>query len=409
MTRSLGGEQSLKAEVFELDDGTQMGHCTIKGRSAANMVYGMSEHEDRLVRELIRSIEKFCTQGWNGRSVCVSLAVLEKHGNLRTVVGPQKTYGMDSRPPPNLSQRPPPPYVSLGPSVQLRLTSSRQPLYPTSACPPGTAPYSPQYVNMNSRSTNPGAAVPSAGHMAPLGYPSDGYSRPPSQLPQHNYSAMTMAPASHARYHHIDKSAPIQPPSAILRTNTVIPGSAIEISGLPAHQSESQLRRVLSIYGNVTHLFIHMERDKPGECKGTARARYASVGEALKASRKLDGLQLGSHVISVKHDKEEIRSTSTTLPSFRESSLKPVSLGNKDAPLRKKTMTTTDAKAGSQTSRSDPDRSGPRGDSTLSKGPLVVNGARGRQVNKSTKSKHESESDSDDSDCDDGRDVRAVS
>lgn len=41
MTRSLGGEQSLKAEVFETSDGSQLGHCTIKGRSAATQVYGM--------------------------------------------------------------------------------------------------------------------------------------------------------------------------------------------------------------------------------------------------------------------------------------------------------------------------------------------------------------------------------
>lgn len=41
MTRHLGGEQSLKAEVFELRDGSQLGHCTVKGRTAANQVYGM--------------------------------------------------------------------------------------------------------------------------------------------------------------------------------------------------------------------------------------------------------------------------------------------------------------------------------------------------------------------------------
>lgn len=41
MTRSLGGEQSLKAEVFAASDGSQLGHCTIKGRNAATQVYGM--------------------------------------------------------------------------------------------------------------------------------------------------------------------------------------------------------------------------------------------------------------------------------------------------------------------------------------------------------------------------------
>jgi len=41
MTRHLGGKQSLKAEVFELRDGSQLGHCTVKGRNAAHQVYGM--------------------------------------------------------------------------------------------------------------------------------------------------------------------------------------------------------------------------------------------------------------------------------------------------------------------------------------------------------------------------------
>lgn len=42
MTRSLGGEQSLKAEVFDVGNGTQMGHCTIKGKSDAVKVFGNS-------------------------------------------------------------------------------------------------------------------------------------------------------------------------------------------------------------------------------------------------------------------------------------------------------------------------------------------------------------------------------
>lgn len=40
MTRSYGGEHSLKAEVFELGDGSQMGHCTVRGKTAATQVYG---------------------------------------------------------------------------------------------------------------------------------------------------------------------------------------------------------------------------------------------------------------------------------------------------------------------------------------------------------------------------------
>lgn len=37
--------------------------------------------------------EKFCDQGWNGQCVCVSLAVLEKPGVLKTLEGPRKTCG----------------------------------------------------------------------------------------------------------------------------------------------------------------------------------------------------------------------------------------------------------------------------------------------------------------------------
>ncbi|KAL2444783.1 hypothetical protein ABEF95_017252 [Exophiala dermatitidis] len=76
MTRSYGGEHSLKAEVFELGDGSQMGHCTVKGKTAATQVY-----------------EKFCKHGWNGQCVCVSLAVLEKPGVLKTIQGPRRSRG----------------------------------------------------------------------------------------------------------------------------------------------------------------------------------------------------------------------------------------------------------------------------------------------------------------------------
>lgn len=57
MTRSLGGEQSLKAEVFELGDGSQLGHCTIKGRNAANRVYGKAPYSRQIGSALTRHRE----------------------------------------------------------------------------------------------------------------------------------------------------------------------------------------------------------------------------------------------------------------------------------------------------------------------------------------------------------------
>lgn len=50
MTRLLGGEQSLKAEVFQTRDGPQVGHCTIKGKVAAQQVFGTFPASIRLLR-----------------------------------------------------------------------------------------------------------------------------------------------------------------------------------------------------------------------------------------------------------------------------------------------------------------------------------------------------------------------
>jgi len=54
---------------------------------------------------LITLPEKFCNQGWNGQGVCVSLAVLEKPGVLKTLEGPKKTSGArtDTRASPKVS------------------------------------------------------------------------------------------------------------------------------------------------------------------------------------------------------------------------------------------------------------------------------------------------------------------
>jgi hypothetical protein len=93
MTRRLGGEQSLKAEVFELEDGSQMGHCTIKGVSAASQVYGRVMWKGKGNKlSADKDAEKFCSQGWDGHCVHVSLGVLEKEGNkLKILEGPKQS------------------------------------------------------------------------------------------------------------------------------------------------------------------------------------------------------------------------------------------------------------------------------------------------------------------------------
>ena len=67
MTRSLGGHQSLKAEVFDVGNGTQLNAYT--------------------------SPENLCTRGWNGHRVRVQLSAREKNGTLRTVKGPRQSSG----------------------------------------------------------------------------------------------------------------------------------------------------------------------------------------------------------------------------------------------------------------------------------------------------------------------------
>lgn len=71
MTRQLGGEQSLKAEVFELRDGSQLGHCTVKGRTAANQVYSMLPRgEIRALKEWLLIIHSGLLSTWLEWSFC---------------------------------------------------------------------------------------------------------------------------------------------------------------------------------------------------------------------------------------------------------------------------------------------------------------------------------------------------
>jgi hypothetical protein len=83
MTRSLGGEQSLKAEVFPVDGGVQMGHCTIKGRSDAIKVFGMLFVQK--ASRVTNITDNLVNNGWDGHKVWVKLCALERSGHLRTI------------------------------------------------------------------------------------------------------------------------------------------------------------------------------------------------------------------------------------------------------------------------------------------------------------------------------------
>ncbi|KIX01411.1 uncharacterized protein Z518_09137 [Rhinocladiella mackenziei CBS 650.93] len=164
MTRNLGGEQSLKAEVFELCDGSQMGHCTIKGRNAANQVY-----------------EKFCKQGWNGQRVCVSLVALEKPGVLRTLEGPRDSLGTGTSA-----------YAcAQTPSTHPGPTHHLHPLY-TTHHPSDTASYHPHFNPMASCPTRPGLPSPTSARSVPPLYPPDACGIPPPYQTS-TYPAPTVA------------------------------------------------------------------------------------------------------------------------------------------------------------------------------------------------------------------------
>lgn len=97
----------MKAEVFQTRDGPQVGHCTIKGKVAAQQVFGM--FPDRFHRHATGTYIKadnFCQRGWNGLSVEVSLAVLEKPDILKPIIPMTRTAGMVQRPQTKALQEP---------------------------------------------------------------------------------------------------------------------------------------------------------------------------------------------------------------------------------------------------------------------------------------------------------------
>ncbi|OAP63923.1 hypothetical protein AYL99_03150 [Fonsecaea erecta] len=399
MTRSLGGEQSLKAEVFNVGDGTQLGHCTIKGRADAVKVY-----------------ENLCTQGWNGYRVRVKLVAQEKDGSLRKIEGPKESNGIVP------SERPAGLFHPTLPGPAATARSSANPLYTTSAHPPASMSYTTQYATMTSWAGQP--SVPSlTPTLAPttMAYLS-GVCPPRSSYLTPSAHAGNVGPATPNSIHFSGDSG-LPPPTSsapppVRRAND---GSKIFISGLPYYQSESELRGILKRYGSVIYLEIHPDSRNPGKNKGTARARYKSPAEALVAVRDLDGRYLSNRKISVKQEKDEPSMTTASKASSSGSSrsaMQETKSGSSSSKQKKiggcasktsssksrRSVTASVKEAARGPSRSNRDRTGYSSGSTSPQGPLVVNGARRSSTRRGSwgeKSADDSDDSSDDTECSD--------
>ncbi|OAG45516.1 hypothetical protein AYO21_00152 [Fonsecaea monophora] len=390
MTRSLGGEQSLKAEVFSAGDGTQLGHCTIKGKADAVKVY-----------------ENLCRQGWNGQRVRVKLVAQEKDGSLRKIQGPKESNGITT------SEIPTGLYL---PSLQGPATTTR----PSALCSSTGIRKLPNTVHNN------GDLGCSTSDVFTRFYYGSSYdSIPIWSLSASTFISTTFNPSKHhgstsVLQHSLngDSARPPSPPSAAPLVRRGNDGSKIFISGLPYYQSESELRDLLRRYGNVFYLEIHPDSRNPGKNKGTARARYKTPTEALSAVRDLDGRYLSNRKISVKQEKDEpiltaaAGSSSSGSGSSRRrwqetqcgsgsSAQKKSVVSSKITSSKTKRHTAVPSKETARDpSRAARKRSGHSSGSTSPTGPLVVNGARCSSTRRGSwdeKSADDSDDSSDDS------------
>ncbi|KIW65076.1 hypothetical protein PV04_07360 [Phialophora macrospora] len=388
MTRNLGGQQSLKAEVFEVGNGTQMGHCTIKGRADAVKVY-----------------ENLCTRGWNGQRVRVQLSTREKNGALRTVEGPKESNGsVDSAAPPSLS-RP----DSRG---SIATPHPATPGYTAAAQPSAPLVYNPQYPKVSGWSSQQGAPPPIAVRAPITPY------APGICAGQHVYlpstaHAPTMNPAAQYGAHFPTKAGPVPvSPTSSLPLRPINDGTTVFLSGLPFYQSESELRSLLKRYGNVLYLEIHPDRRNPGKNKGTARARYKTLSEALSAVRGLDGQLLRDRKISVKQERDDAPGPAGPRRSLHAAK---DSVGS-TAPKPKPNVEFSSAASGARSKKSRDASRGPsranersqRSTSSTGLGPLVVNGASAQRGVQGASSSRDSDPSSDD-DSDGDEDSEASS
>lgn len=171
----------------------------------------------------------------------------------------------------------------------------------------------------------------------------------------------------------------------------------IFISGLPYSQSEHELSQLLRRYGSVKYVELHPDPRSPGKSKGSAKAVYATPAQAINAIHNLDGLQMGSRKISVKHAKDDSSSSSKPTHSRRESVR---SNGTSNSTKSKSN------RAGASVSVSGQSEKSTRNATTTGhSGPLVVNGATGSAGSRSSRDEpYESDESTDDSSDDDESD-----
>ncbi|EXJ56593.1 hypothetical protein A1O7_06937 [Cladophialophora yegresii CBS 114405] len=175
---------------------------------------------------------------------------------------------------------------------------------------------------------------------------------------------------------------------------------------LPYYQSESELCSLLKRYGNVLYLEIHPDHCNPGKNKGTARAMYRTLSEALSAVRGLDGHILRDRKISVKQERNEPSGPARPRRPLHT----PQDSASSSASKQKKNVEFSSAASGAKSKRSRDAVRGPsrasdrpqRSISSTGSGPLVVNGAAAQRGSQAAASSRDSDDSSEeDSDSDD--------
>ncbi|KIW21271.1 hypothetical protein PV08_01851 [Exophiala spinifera] len=388
MTRSLGGEQSLKAEVFATSDGSQLGHCTIKGRSAATQVY-----------------ENFCVQGWNGKCVRVSLAVLEKPGILKTLEGPRKSRGatVETRVSPSFGHHPPPAGLTgsqTGSSClqvypntyQFEAMSSQNQFYqrPT----PARTAIVPSHASAGASRAPPSTPV---AQVSPYSYPTRTISYPTVS------AAMTYSPAlvgAHSRQHSAVASKPSSLVSIDASRRDKSPNTIL-ISRLPPQQSEKELRSLLEQYGSLVYLDIGPKTPTTEKAKGTANARFGCAAEAEAAVQGLNGCYLGGCKIKLRQEKPE--RTLSSRPGGKPTMPSP----GREISIAHPTAVQSPHEAFYQMTQGKADRdTGNTGSSSPLSGPLIVDGARclctGAEGGYSAETQDDDSSDDDSDSSDEG-------
>lgn len=189
--------------------------------------------------------------------------------------------------------------------------------------PAGPLPCGAQYRSMNPSGGH--AAMPPitsgrmphlsytyAGHPQSLSYQSTASYGPVQALHPYRLPTSSNKPAvSGSRTPHKAKSGSSV---AEFASRTGNDSTTILLSGLPSSQSEAELRSLLRCYGAVIYLEIPPESRNPGKCKGTARVRYETLSEALKAVRALDGASLSNRKICVKQIRDGAAVSSSSPP-----------------------------------------------------------------------------------------------